>query len=227
MEQIRSEGFADLRKKAIEGPGYVSADLGSVTGPEPESNDQVGREIGPVGGKRGAGAIPPAGSRAGRAAADRRRALWSRWRDRRLPGKTGARPTFTSPTGAEAGSSATDSQESYSAGDIGKTFDPNAAALPSRPAKSDRSEPELATPTTTWHGAPLGQNQDSIEIDSNGSFHIVGLEPTADDPDGKVGKVTMAVIADDLLEVTVTVRWAGARGESQEVLRCRIANCGN
>ncbi|NOZ21437.1 MAG: prepilin-type N-terminal cleavage/methylation domain-containing protein [Planctomycetes bacterium] len=83
---------------------------------------------------------------------------------------------------------------------------------------------ETAALGLSWFGTPLGEGCGIVDIDPAGNFTVRGLEPCADDPDGKVGKVVVTKYAPDVVEITVTVRWYGSRGQGQQVLRCRITD---
>lgn len=86
---------------------------------------------------------------------------------------------------------------------------------------------DLPPATVTWSGTPIEGRTDSVEVDEYGRFDVLGLTPCESSFRGKVGRIAVSRIADDLIEIAVTVRWKGTKGVCEEVLRCRIANCAN
>lgn len=117
----------------------------------------------------------------------------------------------------------TTSAESKSTSEVLSSADPIGASTEDTTvyARTDAaSQDEGLKPT--WYGVMSCDSQDGIRIDENGDFDVAGLSPCDNDADGKVGHVAVTQVSDDRLEVTVTVRWRGRRGDTEKVLRCRV-----
>lgn len=99
----------------------------------------------------------------------------------------------------------------------------NAAQAAARSTSTSAQDDDgSALSIASWYDIPPEELGNCTAIDADGSFDVTGLTAWDDDPDGKVGKVTLKQIDDDRAEITVTVRWQGRHGKTQIALRCRI-----